>query len=59
MLSVLACEVDDVAACVELARSRGFHPPDPAQGVLPGTLVSTIPGEETSGIVYQLLQYVG
>jgi catechol 2,3-dioxygenase-like lactoylglutathione lyase family enzyme len=55
---VLACEVDDVADCVELARSRGFHPPDPGPGVLPGTLVSTIPGEETSGIVYQLLQYV-
>jgi hypothetical protein len=55
---VLACEVDDVAACVEMARSRGFHPPDPAVGVLPGTLVSSIPAEETSGIVYQLLQYV-
>jgi catechol 2,3-dioxygenase-like lactoylglutathione lyase family enzyme len=58
LLPVLACEVDDVAGCVELARARGFHPPDPAPGVLPGTLVSTIPGEETSGIVYQLLQYV-
>jgi catechol 2,3-dioxygenase-like lactoylglutathione lyase family enzyme len=55
--SVLACEVDDLAACVDLARSRGFHPPDPAPGVLPGTLVSTIPSSETSGIVYQLLQY--
>jgi catechol 2,3-dioxygenase-like lactoylglutathione lyase family enzyme len=58
LMSVLACEVGDVAASVELARSRGFHPPDPAPGVLPGTLVSTIPGEETSGIVYQLLEYV-
>jgi catechol 2,3-dioxygenase-like lactoylglutathione lyase family enzyme len=58
LLSVLACEVDDVAACVELARSRGFTPPDAAPGILPGTLVSTIPGEETSGIIYQLVQYV-
>jgi catechol 2,3-dioxygenase-like lactoylglutathione lyase family enzyme len=58
LLPVLACEVDDVAACVELARSRGFTPPDPQPGILPGTLVSTIPATETSGIQYQLLQYV-
>jgi catechol 2,3-dioxygenase-like lactoylglutathione lyase family enzyme len=56
LLPVLACEVDDVAACVELARSRGFHPDDPRPGVRPGTLVASIPGEETSGIVYHLVQ---
>jgi catechol 2,3-dioxygenase-like lactoylglutathione lyase family enzyme len=58
LLPVLACEVDDVAACAELARQRGFTPPDPAPGILPGTLVTTIPATETGGIQYQLLQYV-
>jgi catechol 2,3-dioxygenase-like lactoylglutathione lyase family enzyme len=58
LLPVLACEVDDVAACVALARERGFNPRDPAPGILPGTLVSSIPGHEMSGIEYQLLQYV-
>jgi catechol 2,3-dioxygenase-like lactoylglutathione lyase family enzyme len=59
LLPVLACEVDDIAACVDLARQRGFTPSDPGPGALPGTLVTTIPATETSGIQYQLLQYLG
>jgi catechol 2,3-dioxygenase-like lactoylglutathione lyase family enzyme len=55
---MIACEVDDVAACVGLARERGFTIPDPAPGFLPGTLTATIAATEVGGFAIQLLQYV-
>ncbi|MFI5054244.1 MAG: VOC family protein, partial [Acidimicrobiia bacterium] len=55
MRSMIACEVDDVAACVALARERGFTIGDPGPGPLPGTLVATIAPDEIAGLAIQLL----
>ncbi len=57
LLPVLTCEVDDPAGCVALACQRGFNPPDPGSGMVPGTRVSAMPAEEISGIQFQLLEY--
>jgi catechol 2,3-dioxygenase-like lactoylglutathione lyase family enzyme len=56
--SMAAWEVADLDAAVALARERGFTPSDPAEGILPGTRVATIPGTELAGVGMQLLQYV-
>jgi catechol 2,3-dioxygenase-like lactoylglutathione lyase family enzyme len=58
MRPMIACEVEDVAACVGLARERGFTIPDAAPGFLPGTLTATIAATEVSGLAIQLLQYL-
>jgi hypothetical protein len=58
LASVVACEVADIGAAVAHARERGFTAPDPAPGALPGTLTSTVPGNELAGLNLQLLQYV-
>ena len=51
-------EVPDVEAAVAHARAAGFAVPDPRIGTLPGTIVSTIPATEMSGLNVQMLQYV-
>jgi len=51
-------EVPDLEAAIAHARSRGFTVPDHRIGTLPGTIVTTIPAEEMSGVNLQLLQYV-
>jgi hypothetical protein len=58
MRPMIACEVDDVTACVSLARERGFTIPDAAAGFLPGTLTATIAASDVAGLSIQLLQYV-
>jgi catechol 2,3-dioxygenase-like lactoylglutathione lyase family enzyme len=52
-------EVPTLEAAVAHARAAGFTVPDPRVGTLPGTIVSTIPAAEMSGLNLQLLQYVG
>lgn len=56
--SMVAFEVADLDAAVALARSRGFNPSDPGNGVLPGTRTATIPPAELGGVALQLLAYV-
>ena len=56
--STCSFEVDDLAAAVAHARSAGFTVEGPRIGVLPGTIVATIPHTELSGLNLQLLQYV-
>lgn len=56
--SMAAWEVDDLDKAVALARERGFSPSEPADGILPGTRVATIPGAELAGVGMQLLEYV-
>lgn len=56
--SMAAWEVDSLDAAVAMAQERGFHPSEPATGVLPGTRVATIPAAELSGVGMQLLEYV-
>ena len=51
-------EVPDLAAAVAHARAAGFTVADPRVGTLPGTIVSTVPAAEMSGLNVQLLQYV-
>jgi catechol 2,3-dioxygenase-like lactoylglutathione lyase family enzyme len=58
LASMVAWEVDDLAAAVTLARDRGFTPGDPAPGILPGTRTATIPAPELAGVGMQLLEYV-
>jgi catechol 2,3-dioxygenase-like lactoylglutathione lyase family enzyme len=57
LLSMCAWEVPDIAEAVALARQRGFHPSEPAAGIMPRTRTTTIPGPELAGIDMQLLQY--
>lgn len=56
--SMCAFEVDNLDETIALARSRGFSPPDPAPGVLPGTRTATIPADQLSGLALQLIQYI-
>ncbi|VTS00392.1 VOC family protein [Tuwongella immobilis] len=58
LLSMTSWEVPDLEAAVAQARAAGFHPSDPAIGVLPGTRTATIPGTDLGGVNMQLLQYV-
>ncbi len=58
LVSMASWEVDDLDDAVRQAREAGFTVPDPAEGVLPGTRVATIPGSELAGVNMQLLQYV-
>ena len=58
LISMMALEVEDIAAAVAQARATGFSIPDPATGVLPGTITATIPATEMNGLALQLLQYV-
>jgi catechol 2,3-dioxygenase-like lactoylglutathione lyase family enzyme len=58
LVNVASWEVADLAKAVAIARAAGFTAPDPAPGPLPGTHISTIPGEELAGVNMQLLQYV-
>jgi catechol 2,3-dioxygenase-like lactoylglutathione lyase family enzyme len=58
LLQMIATKVDDVAACVELARERGFTLDDPGPGALPDTLVARFDPAELSGLTLHLLQYV-
>ncbi len=57
LISMMSLEVADLNAAVAQARSAGFTIPDPAKGVLPGTIVATITADQTSGLAVQLLQY--
>jgi hypothetical protein len=57
LISMMSLEVADLAASVAQARAAGFSIPDPATGVLPGTITATIPATETGGVALQLLQY--
>ena len=58
MVSMCAFEVPNLDQAVSAARELGFSPNDPANGVLPGTRVATIPASEMSGVGMQLLEYV-
>ncbi len=59
LASMVAWEVEGrLDEAVALARERGFTPSEPANGVLPGTRVCTIPGTELAGVAMQLLEYV-
>jgi catechol 2,3-dioxygenase-like lactoylglutathione lyase family enzyme len=58
LVSIVAVEVPDLAEAVAVARGRGFHPPDPAPGALPGTRTANIPAHELGGLGVQLLEYV-
>jgi catechol 2,3-dioxygenase-like lactoylglutathione lyase family enzyme len=58
LISMMSVEVADLSAAVERARGAGFTVADPAMGVLPGTIVATVPASETGGLAVQLLQYV-
>jgi hypothetical protein len=59
LISMMSLEVNDLAASVAQARAAGFNIPDPATGVLPGTITATIPATEMGGVALQLLQYRG
>lgn len=56
--SMCAFEVADLDTAVATARALGFGPNEPANGILPGTRVATIPAGEMSGVGMQLLEYV-
>lgn len=58
LISMMAMEVEDIASAVAQARVTGFSIPDPATGVLPGTITATIPATDMNGLALQLLQYV-
>jgi catechol 2,3-dioxygenase-like lactoylglutathione lyase family enzyme len=58
LVSMASWEVPDLDRAVALARQAGFSPSEPAPGALPGTRISTIPGDELAGVNMQLLQYV-
>ena len=58
LASMAAFEVTDMAAAVARARAAGFTLPDPGPGPLPGTRVTTIPGDQLSGFSLQLLEYM-
>jgi catechol 2,3-dioxygenase-like lactoylglutathione lyase family enzyme len=58
LMQMMACEVDDLGACVGLARQRGFTVSDPAPGVLPGTAVARFDPKEMAGLTLELLEYV-
>jgi catechol 2,3-dioxygenase-like lactoylglutathione lyase family enzyme len=56
--SMCSFEVPDLDATIAHATSAGFEVADRRIGTLPGTIVATIPGAQTSGLNVQLLQYV-
>src|SRR5262249_35556817 len=58
LVSLASWEVDNLDAVVQQARAAGFHPSDPATGVLPGTRTATIPAQEMAGFTMQLLEHV-
>jgi catechol 2,3-dioxygenase-like lactoylglutathione lyase family enzyme len=58
LVSMASWEVDDLDAVVQQASAAGFTVSDPAEGVLPGTRIATIQGNELAGVNMQLLQYV-
>ena len=58
LISIVAFEVEDLDGALAHVRGQGFHAPDGANGVLPGTRVSTISGDQLSGLALQLLEYV-
>jgi catechol 2,3-dioxygenase-like lactoylglutathione lyase family enzyme len=55
--SMFSVEVPDLDAAVMHAEAAGFQIADRRIGTLPGTVVATIPGAQTSGLNVQLLQY--
>jgi catechol 2,3-dioxygenase-like lactoylglutathione lyase family enzyme len=56
--SMCSFEVPDLDATIAHAQAAGFEVADRRIGTLPGTIVATIPGAQTSGLNVQLLQYV-
>jgi catechol 2,3-dioxygenase-like lactoylglutathione lyase family enzyme len=56
--SMFSVEVPDLDATIAHATVAGFEVADRRVGTLPGTIVATIPGAQTSGLNVQLLQYV-
>ena len=56
--SMCSFEVPDLDATNAHAQAAGFEVADRRIGTLPGTIVATIPGAQTSGLNVQLLQYV-
>jgi catechol 2,3-dioxygenase-like lactoylglutathione lyase family enzyme len=56
--SMASFEVPDLDATVAHAEAAGLQIADRRIGTLPGTIVATIPGAQTSGMNVQLLQYV-
>jgi catechol 2,3-dioxygenase-like lactoylglutathione lyase family enzyme len=56
--SMFSVEVPDLDATIAHAEAAGFQVADRRIGTLPGTIVATIPGAQTSGLNVQLLQYV-
>jgi catechol 2,3-dioxygenase-like lactoylglutathione lyase family enzyme len=56
--SMFSVEVPDLDATIAHAEAAGFQVADRRIGTLPGTIVATIPGAQTSGLNVQMLQYV-
>ncbi len=57
LISMAAFEVADLEGAIALARERGFTLPDAAVGVLPGSRVSTISGDQLSGLSLQMIAF--
>ncbi|MEP6870994.1 MAG: VOC family protein [Anaerolineaceae bacterium] len=57
IVNMCAFEVPNLDQAVSSARELGFSPNDPANGLLPGTRVATIPANEIAGVGMQLLEY--
>lgn len=55
--SMFSVEVPNLDATIAHAQAAGFEVADRRIGTLPGTIVATIPGTQTSGLNVQLLQY--
>lgn len=57
--SMVAIEVDDIAAEIARYREAGIDVPDAATGVLPNSVTTRIPAEVAFGLTIQLIQFSG
>lgn len=57
VIPMAAFEVPDLAAAVAQVEAAGFTCPAPREGVIPGTSVTTVSGEQLGGLSLQLLAY--
>lgn len=58
LASMVAFEVPDMNGAIGVVRERGFTAPDGEEGVIPGTIRSSIPATEVAGLGVQLIAYV-
>ncbi|MCC7366135.1 MAG: VOC family protein [Dehalococcoidia bacterium] len=57
LVPMVAFEVPDLAAAVAHVESAGFTIAPPREGVIPGTSVTTVTGDQLGGLALQLLAY--